>query len=129
MLQRTLVAIGVAAMLAAPALAQDADLVTQGEKVFKRCAACHKIGEGAKNSVGPSLEGVIGRTAGTGEDFNYSDAMVAAGEDGLVWDDASLLEYLADPRAVVKGTKMTFAGLKSEDDRLAVIAYIEASGG
>jgi cytochrome c len=122
-------AIALAGLLAAPALAQDADLVAHGEKVFKRCAVCHKIGDGAANAAGPSLEGVIGRTAGTGEGFAYSDAMVEAGAGGLVWNDETLSEYLTNPKAMVKGTKMVFAGLKSEDDRSAVIAYIEANGG
>ena len=101
----------------------------RAQKVFKRCAVCHKIGEGAKNGAGPSLEGVIGRTAGTEEGFSYSKPMVEAGQAGLVWNDETLFEYLADPKAMVKGTKMVFAGLKSEEDRHAVIAYIEANGG
>jgi cytochrome c len=129
MFHRIWVAIGIAGVIASPLSAQDADQVAAGEKVFKRCVVCHKIGEDAKNGVGPALEGVIGRTAGTGEGFDYSDPMVAAGEDGLVWDDETLSSYLTNPKAVVPGTKMSFAGLKSEDDRRAVIAYIEASGG
>ncbi len=129
MADRTIVALAIAAFVAGPAMAQDADLVAAGEKVFKKCAVCHKIGENAKNSVGPSLEGVIGRTAGTHEGFKYSQAMVEAGKNGLVWGDDTLFTYLADPKAMVKGTKMAFAGLKSEDDRHAVIAYIEANGG
>jgi cytochrome c len=119
----------VAAVLAAPAFAQDADLVEDGEKVFRRCAACHQIGEGAESRVGPPLEGVIGRAAGTFEGFKYSDAMVEAGAGGLVWDDETLHEYLENPKAMVKGTKMAFAGLKKPEDRDAVIAYIEANGG
>ncbi len=73
-------ALALAAPSAAPALAQDADLVAAGEKVFKRCAACHQVGPDAKNRVGPNLTGVIGRTAGTDEGFNYSDAMIEAGD-------------------------------------------------
>ena len=129
MLQRTLSAIGIAGILAAPALAQDADLAAQGEKLFKRCAVCHKIEEGATSSAGPSLHGVIGRTAGTEEGFTYSKAMVEAGANGLVWNDEALFEYLADPKGMIKGTKMVFPGLKSEEDRHAVVAYIEANGG
>ena len=129
MLPRMLFAVGLAGSMVGPALAQDADLAAQGEKVFKRCAICHKIGEGAKNGAGPSLEGVIGRTAGTEEGFAYSKPMVEAGQAGLVWNAETLFEYLADPKAMVKGTKMVFAGLKSEEDRHAVIAYIEANGG
>ena len=122
-------AAAVVAVLAAPAFAQDADLVEDGEKVFRRCAACHQIGEGAESKVGPPLEGVIGRTAGTFEDFKYSDAMVEAGAGGLVWNDETLHEYLENPNVMVKGTKMAFAGLKKSEDRDAVIAYIEANGG
>ncbi len=129
MAQITWFALALTGLLAAPALAQDADQVAAGEKVFRKCAACHQIGEGAKSGVGPALTGVIGRTAGTLEGFRYSKPMVTAGEEGLVWNDDTLFTYLADPKAMVKGTKMMFAGLKSEDDRHAVIAYIEASGG
>jgi cytochrome c2 len=125
---RKLLAVTVLALAATPVLAQD-DLAAQGEKVFKRCAACHQIGPDAKNRVGPSLEGVIGRTAGTAEGFTYSDAMAEAGQGGLVWTDETLHAYLENPREMVKGTKMAFAGLKKPEDRDAVIAYIEASGG
>jgi cytochrome c len=121
-------AAAVVAVLAAPAFAQD-DLVEDGEKVFRRCAACHQVGEGAESKVGPPLEGVIGRTAGTFEGFKYSDAMVEAGAGGLVWNDETLHEYLENPKVMVKGTKMAFAGLKKPEDRDAVIAYIEANGG
>ena len=129
MAHRTWLALALSALSTAPALAQDADQVATGEKVFRRCAACHQIGPDAENRVGPMLTGVIGRTAGTLEGFKFSKPMVEAGEGGLVWNDETLLAYLADPKALVKGTKMAFAGLKSEDDRHAVIAYIEASGG
>ena len=118
-------ALAAAGLAAAPVVAQDADLAAKGEKVFKRCAACHQIGPEAKSRVGPSLEGVVGRTAGTLEGFSYSDAMTEAGANGLVWNSETLHEYLADPKAMVKGTKMAFAGLKKEEDRDAVIAYIE----
>jgi cytochrome c len=107
------------------ALAQaDEALVADGEKVFRRCAACHQVGEGAENKVGPELADVIGRTAGSVPDFDYSDAMVAAGEGGMVWTEETLDPYLANPKAVVKGTSMAFAGLRKEEDRQAVIAYI-----
>ena len=123
---RNLLALAIAALAAAPALAQEADLVTEGAQVFKKCAACHAVGPEAKNRVGPNLTGVVGRTAATEADFSYSDAMVAAGEDGLVWDEAKLSEYLANPRAMVEGNTMAFVGLRSEEDRKAVIAYLEA---
>ncbi|MDN5786769.1 c-type cytochrome [Pseudorhodobacter sp.] len=104
--------------------AADPELVAAGEKVFKKCAACHKVGEGAQNSIGPALNGIIDHPAGALEGFNYSTAMTAAGAGGLVWDAASLDQYLIKPRDLVKGTKMTFAGLKDEGDRAAVIAYL-----
>jgi cytochrome c len=126
---RNLLALAIAGLASAPGLAQDADLVAEGAQVFKRCAACHAVGPEARNRVGPNLTGVVGRAAGTEADFTYSDAMVAAGEDGLVWDEAKLSEYLTNPRAMVKGSTMAFVGLKSEEDRKAVIAYLEAEGG
>jgi cytochrome c2 len=128
MTKRLILAVALVGLTALPAMAQD-DLVAEGEQIFRRCAACHKIGEGAKNGVGPSLNGVIGRPAATGEGYKYSDPMSEAGKNGLVWDHANLMAYLLDPKAVVKGTKMAFAGLKSEEDREAVIAYMEANGG
>ena len=96
-----------------------------GEKVFKKCAACHAVGEGAKHKVGPELNDLIGRTAGTAEGYKYSAPMVAAGEGGLVWDDATLAQYLANPKAMVKGTKMAFAGLKKDDEIANVLAYLK----
>ncbi|MCT8328427.1 c-type cytochrome [Albidovulum sediminis] len=113
-----------AAEVAGEPAAADPALVEAGEKVFKKCAACHKVGEGAKNGTGPHLNGVLGRTAGTLEGFRYSKAMAEAGAGGLTWDEAALKAYLENPKAFVKGTKMTFAGLKSEEDRAAIIAYL-----
>lgn len=95
-----------------------------GEKVFKKCAACHVVDE-AKNKVGPHLINVFGRTAGTLEDFKYSKAMAEAGEGGLVWNDETMAEYLAAPKKMIKGTKMSFAGLKKEEEISDVIAYLK----
>lgn len=125
MLNRTLLAIAFAGLSTMPAMAQD-DLVAAGEKVFKKCAACHAVGEGAKDRVGPSLNEIIGRTAGGEEGFKYSPAMTKAGEGGLVWSAETLDTYLADPKSDIPGNKMAFPGLKKEDDRKAVIAYIES---
>lgn len=105
------------------AFAQDA---AAGEKVFRRCQACHKVEDG-KNGVGPHLAGVVGRAVAAVDGYKYSDAMVAWGE-GKVWDDATLSAYLADPRGVVKGTKMAFAGLKKEAQIADVIAYLKSPG-
>ena len=107
----------------------DPELVEAGAKIFKKCAACHKVGEGAKNATGPMLNGILGRAAGTVEGFKYSKAMADAGEGGLVWSDENLHAYLSDPKGFVKRNKMSFAGLKSKDDIDAVIAYLESAGG
>lgn len=109
--------------LAAPALA-DGD-PAQGEKVFNKCKACHSLEEG-KNKVGPSLHGVIGRQAAAVDGFKYSKAMQ---DSGLTWDEDTLEKYLANPRGVVPGTRMAFAGLKKDDEIEDVLAYIKANGG
>lgn len=107
----------------AAALAQD-DQVAQGENVFKKCKVCHQVGDGAANKVGPILNNLFGRVAGTEEGFKYSDAMVAKGQDGLIWTPEILVEYLEKPRDFVPGTKMAFAGLADIADREAVAAYL-----
>ncbi|MFZ1110577.1 MAG: cytochrome c family protein [Rhodomicrobium sp.] len=96
-----------------------------GEQVFKQCKVCHTIGPGAKALVGPAQNGVVGSKAGSRPGFNYSPAMKAAGENGIVWDEATLDKYLTDPKSVVPGTKMVFPGLKNEKDRQDVIAYLK----
>ncbi|MCR9150684.1 MAG: c-type cytochrome [Rhodobacteraceae bacterium] len=110
------------------AAAYDPELVAAGERVFNKCKACHKIGEGAKNGTGPHLNGVIGHTAGSIEGFRYSKAMLEAGENGLVWTDETLGAYLADPRGYIPRNKMSFAGLKKQEEIDAVIAYIATAG-
>jgi cytochrome c len=104
------------------ASAQDAAL---GEKVFLKCRACHQIGEGAKNAVGPVLNGVVGRKAGSYPDYSYSDANK---NSGITWDEATLKEYLKNPRAKVPGTKMIFPGLPKDEDIANVIAYLKQFG-
>ena len=104
------------------ASAQDAAL---GEKVFLKCKACHQIGEGAKIAVGPVLNGGGGRKAGTYPDYNYSDANK---NSGITWDEATLKEYLKNPRAKVPGTKMIFPGLPKDEDIDNVIAYLKQFG-
>lgn len=104
------------------ASAQDAAL---GEKVFVKCKACHQIGEGAKNAVGPVLNGVVGRKAGSYPGYSYSDANKSS---GLTWDEATLKEYLKNPRVKVPGTKMIFPGLSKEADIDNVIAYLKQFG-
>ena len=101
------------------AAAQDA---AAGEKVFAKCKICHQVGEGAKNGVGPVLNGVVGRKAGSEEGYNYSTANKSS---GLTWDDATLKQYLKNPRAMVPGTKMIFPGISNEKDIDDVIAYLK----
>ncbi|OOY05470.1 c-type cytochrome [Thioclava sp. F28-4] len=117
--------------VAAPAesLSADPELVAAGEKVFKKCKACHQVGEDAKNRVGPVLNGLIGRQAGTADGFKYSSAMKQHGEDGLVWTEQTVEEYLADPKGYIPKNRMSFAGLKDPEDVKAVLAYIESQGG
>lgn len=123
MIQRIALAIFVAIALAAPAHA-DGD-AAKGEQVFKKCRACHQIGENAKNTVGPVLNDVVGRTAGTVEGFKYSTAMTEAGAGGLVWTNETLAGYLANPREFVPKNKMAFAGVKKPDELANVIAYLD----
>ncbi len=105
------------------AIAQEGDAAA-GETVFKKCAVCH-IADSDKNKVGPSLNHLFGRTAGTHPNFGYSPAMKAAGTAGLVWDEAALRDYLHDPKLKVKGTKMVFVGLKDDGDITNLIAYLK----
>ncbi|MGB7286279.1 MAG: c-type cytochrome [Salaquimonas sp.] len=98
--------------------------VAAGESVFKKCRACHAVGEGAKNKVGPQLNELLGRTAGSLAGYKYSNAMIAKGEEGLDWNVETLTGYLAAPKKYIKGTKMAFAGLKKDEDLENVIAYL-----
>ena len=99
------------------------DLVAAGEKAFRKCQACHAVGEGAANKVGPQLNALFGRKPGSLPDYKYSEAMIAFGQD-KVWDEATLTPYLQNPRGVVKGTKMAFPGLKKDEEIQAVLAYL-----
>lgn len=109
---------------AAPVAMPDPKLVAAGEKVFKQCASCHQIGENAKHRVGPVLNGVVGRQAGQAEGFKYSPAIAKAAKEGMIWDHDTLDAYLESPRSVIAKGRMSFQGLRSEDDREAVIAYL-----
>jgi cytochrome c len=108
-----------AAALTTSALAQD---VAAGEKIFNVCRACHEIGDGAKNEIGPVLKGIVGRKSGSYPGYSYSDANK---NSGIVWDEATLREYLKNPRAKVPGTKMLFPGLRRDDDIVNVIAFLK----
>ena len=105
-----------------------AELVASGEKVFKKCKACHKVGDSAKNGTGPHLNGLFGRTMGAVDGFKYSKVFVSAAEEGRVWDEASLAEFLAKPKSYMKGTKMAFSGLKKESDLIAISEYLKTFG-
>jgi cytochrome c len=110
------------AAMAQAAHAQDA---AAGEQSFKKCAPCHSIGEGAKNKVGPQLNGIDGRHSGTAPDFNYSDANK---NSGIVWGEATFKEYINDPRAKIPGTKMIFPGIKNEKEAGNLWAYLKQFG-
>ncbi len=96
-----------------------------GRRVFARCQTCHVLQEGV-NRVGPSLYGIFGRTAGTVEGFRYSDAN---SNSGIVWSEEIMFEYLENPREYMPGTNMAFPGLRAEQDRANVVAYIAENGG
>lgn len=123
-----LVALGA---IAAPSLAQAEGDAANGEKVFRKCATCHTVGENARNKVGPVLTGVLGRQAGTYEGFRYGASIMAAGEAGLVWTEDEIFTYLENPRGFLSDklgdkkarSKMAFR-LRKEDDRRDVIAYL-----
>lgn len=113
-----------AAVTVGPVLAADAS-IENGEEVFKKCRACHDVGADAKNKVGPILNGLFGRRAGTVEGFTYSDANRKAGEEGWVWTEETMMRYLENPREAMPGNRMAFAGLRDEQDRKDLIAYLK----
>jgi cytochrome c len=107
------------ALAPAPALAQDAGA---GEQVFRKCNPCHDVGPGAKNKVGPELNGLDGRHSGTAPGYNYSPANK---NSGIVWDEQAFKVYIRDPRAKIPGTKMVFPGIKNEKEIDNLWAYLE----
>ena len=118
-MRKGLFAVTLWALMTVAAQAQDA---AAGEKVFGVCKACHQIGETAKIGIGPVLNGVIGRRAGTFPGYSYSDANKIS---GLTWDEATFREYIKDPKAKVPGTKMIYAGLKDEQKTTDLLAYLK----
>lgn len=106
-------------MTAGTAIAQD---LSAGERSWNKCRACHQIGEGARNLVGPQLNGLLGRNAGTAEGYSYSSANK---NSGIVWDEASFAEYIKDPRVKIPGTKMIFAGIKNEKEIGDLLAFLK----
>lgn len=119
---------GVAALLAtslaAEEVAQPLGDAERGAKVFRKCSGCHQVGPEAKNRVGPILNGIFGAKAGAVDGFFYSKGLMRAAADGLVWDYEHLDAYLENPKALVSGTRMSFRGLKDEQDRHDVLAYL-----
>jgi cytochrome c len=109
-------------MLTGAARAQD---VAAGEQSFKKCLPCHSIGEGAKNKVGPELNGIDGRHSGTAPGYSYSEANK---KSGITWGKAQFLEYIKDPRAKIPGTKMIFPGIKNEKEAESLWAYLSSFG-
>ena len=110
------------AVLAASAGAAQAQDAAAGERTFAQCRACHQVGETAKNAVGPVLNGLFGRKAGTVEGYAYSPANK---NSGLTWDEATFRDYIKDPRAKIPGTKMVYAGLKDEQRITDLVAYLK----
>ena len=108
----------------APAANADTDLHAAGARAFKKCAKCHQIGEGARDRIGPHLNGVFGRRAALHEGFRYSKSMNRAGMDGLIWNQRTLDAYVANPKALVSGTRMNFGGMPDPEERTALLAYI-----
>jgi cytochrome c len=96
----------------------------KGEKVFRKCRACHAVGEGAENKVGPQLNGIVGRDIAALDGFGYSDALIELAAEKGAWTEEELAAFLEKPRSYAKGTKMSFAGLRKEDERADVIAYL-----
>ncbi len=124
-MKRTSLFLPIAAILASVSFAHADGDAEAGKKVFKKCKACHAVGEKAKNKVGPLLNNIVGREGGVVEGFKYSKALLAKKEEGLVWDEESLDTYLTKPKAFIPKGKMAFAGLKKEKDRENVIAYLK----
>lgn len=117
-----LAAVAVLATMGQTALAQD---LAAGETSFKKCLPCHAVGEDAKNKVGPVLNGLEGRKSGTIAGYNYSEANK---NSGITWDETVFAEYIKDPRAKIKGTKMIFPGIKNETEIGNLWAYLKSFG-
>jgi len=113
---------GILAAMTPAALGQD---LAAGENSFKKCLPCHAVGEGAKNKVGPLLNGLAGRKSGAIEGFSYSEANK---NSGIVWNEESFKEYIRDPRAKIPGTKMIFPGIKNEKEAGDLWAYLKQFG-
>jgi len=124
----TIRSLGCALALALAPIAGTADEIgdaDRGEKIFRKCAACHQVGKGAEHRVGPHLNGIFGRRAGTVDGYEaYSKGLIRAGNDGLDWTLEKLDAYVENPKVLVSGTRMNFAGLKKPQERADVLAYL-----
>ncbi|MDH3666145.1 MAG: c-type cytochrome [Paracoccaceae bacterium] len=127
MIRKTFLTLAVLAISAAAAPALAEGDVAAGEKTYKKkCKTCHMVGDGAKNRVGPVLNGIVEAPAGMVDGFKYSKALLAKKDEGLVWTEAELDAFLTKPKTYLKGTKMSFAGFKDAADRANVIAYLKS---
>jgi cytochrome c len=118
MMKRLLIAFAALGAVATAASAQD---LAAGATSFKKCAACHDVGETAKNKVGPIMNGLDGRKSGTIAGYNYSEANK---NSGITWNEATFLEYIKDPKAKIPNTKMVFAGIKTETEAKNLWAFL-----
>ena len=122
--------VAMAGLVAAPRTTEAQDVARQGDavkgkRIFKRCRACHVV-DSEKSKIGPHLVKIMGRTAGAVQGFQYSKALQKKAEEGLVWDETAMDAFLKSPRKYLKGTKMAFAGLRSEAQRQDIIAYFKS---
>ena len=119
---KVLTASALVAALAGPAFAEGDP--AKGEKVYRKCKSCHMIGTDAKNRAGPILTGIVGAAAASVEGFNYSDALSEKAAEGLAWSEENLTAYLSNPKEFIPGNRMSFAGLRKDDDIVNLIAYL-----
>ncbi|MEJ1937756.1 cytochrome c family protein [Nostoc sp. NIES-2111] len=124
-----LAAMAISALLAGQAVADAAGDAEAGRRVFNQCRACHTTEQGGRSTVGPNLHGVFGRAAGSLQGFRYSEPMREKGGGGLVWNGETLRAYIANPRAVVPGGSMTFAGLRNEQQITDLLAFLRQATG
>lgn len=101
----------------------------RGEILYRPCAACHMIGEGAINRIGPHLTGLVGRPAGVAMDYRYSEALIDAASEGLIWTEEALDDFLADPMGYIPDLRMVFRGIRDPQDRADLVAYLRDAGG
>ena len=127
MMRSVVASIVLAAGLAGPALAEGDP--ERGEILYRPCAACHMIGDGAIHRIGPHLNGVVGRTIGGAEGYDYSDSLSEAAELGEVWDETTLDGFIANPAGYFPGTTMAFRGIRPAEDRSDLIAFMIQEGG